>query len=368
MRAYFIQHRAAVLPLVIFSLSLSSLLLSSCQKGDSSAAAASVAKADSTKRDDAVPVNVARPRVGSVPATLTFNTTIEAEGSVDVFSEIPGLIERLVVEEGDRVRKGALLLKLKEDDLLLARDKAEVVFRKLESRFGRTKEMWDQHLISQQDYDTARYELEQARLEWEQAKLNLARATLVAPEAGVIAERAVRQGDRVAVGSRLMTVVRTDRLVARVPVPERDASRLAIGQPASISSEFSSAATYAGRIERIAPVIDVASGTMKVTVAIQGADSHLRPGAFVTVQIVTATHAAAILIPKSAAVYDGDRSYVFVVRSDTTAKRLPLKIGFSTREELEVAEGVARDDRIIVVGQAGLKDGARIKVVAGSGS
>ncbi|MBI4531094.1 MAG: efflux RND transporter periplasmic adaptor subunit [Candidatus Latescibacteria bacterium] len=310
-----------------------------------------------------MPVSVVRARMGRIPATLTFNSTVEAEGSVDIYPEIPGLVKQVLVEEGNRVQKGALLVALEDDELLLTKEKAEVAYRKLESRFTRTKEMWDQHLISQENYDNARYELEQARLEWEHARLNLAHTRMTAPVGGIIANRGVRLGDRVTTGSRLMTVVKMDHLIAKVSVPGREMTNLAPGQPAVITSDFLPDVTFAGNIERIAPVIDPGSGTLKVTVAIHGSDERLRPGTFVTVQVVTAVHDRAILIPRSAVVYDGDNSFVFVVRDDTTAQRVPLKMGLTTREELEVMDGITPVDRIIIVGQAGLKDRTKITIV-----
>jgi membrane fusion protein (multidrug efflux system) len=348
---------------ILVILSLATLFLVACQRGSSVPGGSGAAKADTTKKDEAVPVSVARPRVGRIPATLTFNSTVEAEGSVDIYPEIPGLVKQLLVEEGDRVQKGALLVALEDDELLLAEERAEVAYKKLESRFARTKEMWDQHLISQENYDTARYELEQARLEWEQAQLNVAHTRILAPIGGIIANRSVRPGDRVATGSRLMTVVKMDHLIARVQVSGREMTNLAPGQSAVITSDFLPGVTFRGEIERIAPVIDPGSGTLKVTVAIHDPDERLRPGTFVTVQIVTAVHDLAVLIPRRSVVYDGDDSFVFIVRGDTTAKRIPLAVGFTTREELEVMDGITPDDRIIVVGQAGLKDGATITIV-----
>jgi membrane fusion protein (multidrug efflux system) len=336
---------------------LALFFLLSCQRSNSTSGGSGVAK------DEAVPVGVARPKVGRIPATLTFNATVEAEGSVDIYSEIPGLVRRVATEEGTPVQKGTILIELDDAEFSLIKEKAEVAYKKLESRFTRTKEMWDQHLISQENYDNARYELEQAKLEWEQAQLNLARTKMTAPIGGIIANRSVRRGDRVTTGSKLMTVVSTDHLTAKIQVPGREMRNLAVGQSALITSDFLPDITFSGKIERIAPVIDPGSGTLKVTVAVDDPDRRLRPGTFITLQIVTATHDRATLIPKSAVVYDGDNSFIFMVKNDTTAKRIPLKVGLTTREELEAVDGITPDDRIIVVGQAGLKDGARIKIV-----
>ena len=141
---------------------------------------------------------------------------------------------------------------------------------------------------------------------------------------------------------------------------------LSVGQPARITTDLLPDDDFPGRIIRISPVVDPNSGTFRVTLAIDDADERLRPGMFVTTRIVTATHDEALLVPKRAVVYDDGYPHVFVVQ-DSTARKIQLDVGFEDTENLEVLSGVGRGDSIVVVGQNGLKDLARVRVIQGKG-
>ena len=116
-------------------------------------------------------------------------------------------------------------------------------------------------------------------------------------------------------------------------------------------------------------MVDPNSGTFKVTVGIHNESKNppnvgrLKPGMFVNVRIVTETHHDVPVIPKNAIVYDGGLRYVFLVQDSVAVKTL-IEPGFSARDSLEVYSGVAAGDSIIVVGQEGLKDRAKVKVVS----
>ena len=108
------------------------------------------------------------------------------------------------------------------------------------------------------------------------------------------------------------------------------------------------------------------NGTFKVTLGVDESADLLRPGMFITVNIVTATHGDAVLVPKRAVVYDDGFPHVFVV-SDSLATRKRLEIGFEDSENLEVLSGTALGDLIVVVGQNGLKDEAKVRIIEGEG-
>ena len=133
-------------------------------------------------------------------------------------------------------------------------------------------------------------------------------------------------------------------------------------QHAAISSEFLPDKLFHGWVKRISPVVDPRSGTFKVTVGLRDRFEYLRPGLFVNVQIITDTHEKAVLIPKQAVVYDGGDKFVFTV-DDTAAVRIKLQPGFEDADFIEALADIAVDTPIIVVGQNGLKDQARVRVV-----
>ncbi len=134
------------------------------------------------------------------------------------------------------------------------------------------------------------------------------------------------------------------------------------GQIAEVESDFVEDMQFAGYVKRISPIVDPNSGTFKVTVGLRDRWEYLRPGMFVNVRIVVDTHLGAVLIPKEAVVYDGSDRYVFVV-VDSTAQRIQLDVGYENGLFVEARSQINADASVIVVGQNGLKDQARVKVI-----
>lgn len=318
------------------------------------------------KPEEGVPVKVEPVQTGMISDYLLYSSTVESEESVDVYPQVAGLVKEVRVEEGQFVSTGDTLVRLEDDEARLAVADAEVRFRKLEGEFRRTEEMHGRKIISNQEFETRRFDLRQAEIAWERAKLALAHTAVKSPIVGVVADRTVKLGDRVAPSAKLCSVVNMNNLIVKVFVPGREVRSLAAGQPVMLTSDFLPGARFRGQIKRISPVVDPSSGTFKVTVGVLGGDGALRPGMFVNAHIVTATHEDAVIVPKSAVVYDDGLPYVFVAR-DTVAERVRLEVGFSDGEKMEVRSGVKRGDQIVVVGQNGLKDKARIRAIKGEG-
>ena len=311
-------------------------------------------------------MKVASVEAGEICSYLLYDATVEAEETADVYSRTTGLVRRVLAEEGDQVRAGQVLVKLMDDDLKLSEADARVNYQKLESQFRRKEEMFSRKLLSNEEYEQQKYGLEQARIGWERAKLALAHASVRSPVDGVVAERIVKLGDRIGPGNKLYVLVNMERLIARVHVPGREMRDLSVGRPAVITTDFLPDSTLKGRVMRVSPVVDPGSGTFKVTLELHNTDGQLRPGMFVKSHIVTETHEHAMLVPKRAVVYDGGLPYVFVVE-DSTASKVKLELGFEDSNHLEVLSGIERGDLIVVVGQTGLKDQAKVRVIEGEG-
>jgi membrane fusion protein (multidrug efflux system) len=184
----------------------------------------------------------------------------------------------------------------------------------------------------------------------------------LAPFSGVITERSVQAGARVGSSSKLYDLIKLDDMIARVYVPGQYLVNIVGDQRAMITSEFLPDKRFSGWVKRISPVVDPRSGTFKVTVGLRDRFEFLRPGLFVNVQIITDTHEQAVLIPKQAVVYDGGDKFVFAV-DDTAAVRIELQAGFEDADHIESLTEIEPGDQIIIVGQNGLKDKARVRVV-----
>ncbi len=314
--------------------------------------------------DDAIPVAALPMFRGRIESVLRFSTNLEAENQVDVLSETERHVTDLLVEEGDSVRAGQTLLLLEDEAQRTALRRAESQLARSRLEYERQERLFEQDLISEQAYNQARYDMEQLELALEDSERELSYATVMAPISGVVTERLVNVGDHVETHAKLFEIVDFDSIVARVFVPERQLTGLFVGQPARVLAQ-SLDGSHQASVERISPVVDPRSGTVKVTLDIPG-HQGLLPGMYVEVDLVAAVEEDALLAPKRALVYDQEQIFVFRVTEGAEsprAERLMVSILIESEDVVQLAGDLAEGQRLIVAGQAGLKDGARIRLL-----
>lgn len=314
-------------------------------------------------QDELVPVETANLVVGDISDFILVSSTIETEQTVDVFPKVSGLVDAIKVEEGYWVKKGQILVELVDDDLVIAEQKAKTNYEQLKYDFGQKEALFKKEIMSQDEFENARFALELARLDWEQASLNLQNTRIAAPISGVVATRYVEVGDRIQVSTNLFSIVNTAELIAKVYVPEKEIARVKLNQRAVVTSDFITDQSFEAWVKRVNPVIDPASGTFKVTIGLKTGFKELKSGMFVNVRIVTNVHTDALLVPKDAIVYENQEMFVFRVNDSEIASKVSLTPGFENSDYIEILEGLSLEDRIIVAGQSGLKDQTKVRVV-----
>lgn len=313
------------------------------------------------KKEEAVPIEVVALARGPIESVLRFSSNLEAEREVQVIAEASRLVTALLVEEGDRVRRGQVLIRLQSDEQKSAVAKAQSQLDKAAREYERQQRLYEQELISEEAFNNATYELDQLKISLADAERELGYTNVRAPIAGTITQRLVNLGDHINMGEPLFDIVDFDSLVARVYVPEKNLPALREGLSARIASEALGNDAHQGSIKRIAPVVDPRSGTVKVTVAV-GNQQGLRPGMYVDVDLVTATRQDALLVPKRALVYDNDQIFVFRLGDERRVERVLVEPSLTDKFNVEPAAGLDPGDQVVVAGQAGLKDGALVRL------
>ena len=335
-----------------------SLCLSACQK--SPANSKDQSKDD---KDQAVPVEVTAISRGGIEATIKNSTHLEAEEEVKVFARTANRVTALLVEEGDVVKKDQVLLRLDNDIQKTAHGKAEVRLDKARQEFDRQKNLFGQKLISEQAFNDAQFELKQFQLALDDAQRELEYTEVRAPISGTISRRLVKLGDLVNLNQHLFDIVDFNSIVARMYVSESDKHMpdVRLDLPARITATSLGNQEIKGYVKRIAPVVEAKSGLVKVTIGFKDI-RQLRPGMYVNVELVTANRSDAILITKRALVYDGELSYVFRLLPERKVERVVVESKIADKLNVEPASGFKEGDQIVVAGQTGLKDGAKVRL------
>ncbi|RMI17263.1 MAG: efflux RND transporter periplasmic adaptor subunit [Calditrichaeota bacterium] len=311
---------------------------------------------------EAIPVEVTRMTRGDIANYLLYSSTLETEQQVDIYPRISGIIDKIFVDDGDRVRQGDKLVQLEQDEYILAEERARLDYEKQQARFRRLKALQEQQLLSEEEFEDARLALRQAEIAWKQAKLNLKYATITAPISGVVGDRSVQVGALVSPSTRLMSIANLEEKIIPIYVPQTEFALCYKGQPATVTVDALQDEQFQGYVKRISPIIDPQSGTFKVTVAVRDPQNKLRPGMFASVELIVDTHNNVPLIPKAALIYENERTYFFVVEKDT-ARRIELQKGFEDAEKVEVLNPLPEGIRVVVLGQNGLKDGSKVRIV-----
>ena len=282
--------------------------------------------------------------------------------------------------------------------------RAKLLAENSEVKYKRTKQLFEQQppRVTVQDYDdaktnwavaqsaydvellSARSIIEEARTK--QAELSIAQQNLfdagvrvpaatdtrpgdgadapLKPRSYAIAGRMVSVGEFVKEGSPLLRIVDDNRLKLRVPVPERHANEIAVGQKVAVSGE-SSADTFWGAVTRINPQIDPANRTFEVEVGIPNPEHRLHPGAFVRARIQTRIEPRVVFVPQEAVISFAGVNKVFKVEGDK-AREIEIEPGDRKGDWIEARKGLTGDESVVVSGNSKLATGVLVAVKTAS--
>jgi membrane fusion protein (multidrug efflux system) len=331
----------------------------------SGAAPASTTPAEpAVEEEDSIAVRTAVLSRDTLSELYATTATLRADKLATVTARTEGVVRRLLVEEGDSVQKGQALAELENEEQKITFAREQATAENLQSEFDRAGALHDQGLTSDEEFETARRSARESSHSADLAELQLARTTIRAPFSGRVLTRHIDLGATISNGTAVFDLADLDPLYADIGVPERHIGRLSVGQSVRLSADSFDLATMA-EIERIAPLVDIETGTVKVTLAISG-QPVLRPGTFVRVDVVIDTHVDTLVVQRSALVPEGRRWHMFRLNdAGTHVERLEVRRSYEEDERVEIApvdpDVTLKDgDRVVVVGASALSDGVRV--------
>lgn len=313
------------------------------------------------KEDVPVPVELAKAQRQPLAAYYRASSVLEADRHVELVSKIQGRVEKILVEEGDWVKQGQVLVELENDRERVQLRQAELRLEEQNRDLQRRKALLEKSLITQEDYDLAEGRNKLAESERDLAKIVVNETIVRAPFAGQVIDRRIVPGQHVTPAENLITLVDFDPLRVRVHLPEGIARRVSAGDQVLVSVDAVKDPLPA-TVERIAPVVDPQTSTVRLTLLMKGQQPEALVGGFVKVRITTDTKTEALAIPKIALVEEGGLRSVFVASADSVRK-VELRTGLSDETSVEVLEGVAEGDLVVTLGQGGLRSGSKIDVL-----
>ncbi|MGQ4583549.1 efflux RND transporter periplasmic adaptor subunit [Lysobacter sp. F60174L2] len=341
------------------TLALSCLLaLAACKGGDPADGAG---KPGGKQAPEAVPVEVSAVVQRPVAASYTGTAPLEAPAESQVVAKTSGVALQVLVEEGDVVRAGQVLVRLDSARAELQAAQTAAQMHKLQNQFARAEKLASERLIAASDYDQIRYDLANARAANRLANLELSYANVTSPISGVVASVSPKPGNFVQINTPIVRIVDTSELEAVLNVPERELATMKQGLPVKLKVDALPGKTFEGVVDRISPVVDAGSGTFRVIATFDSQDV-LQPGMFGRIGIDYDQRANATVVPRSALLEGTDDAAVFALRDGKVA-RVPVKLGYIDGEWAEIREGLKLGDRVVVAGKSALRDGSEVTVV-----
>ncbi|MCX5679418.1 MAG: efflux RND transporter periplasmic adaptor subunit [Candidatus Omnitrophica bacterium] len=347
--------------------------------------------------EEAVPVKAFKVKKTDFKDTLPAIGNIKGFKEVDLRFQVSGVIESFNFEEGEKIQEGDIIASLIQRDALLKLKYAEI-------ELSKNTKLFDLGGISQMKMD-------QSKLEYESAKSDLDKTNIYAPSNGLLGARTMDVGSYVNPGStndKIGSFVEIDKVYAEFSIIEKDVPKVALGQKAEVFVDAYPTKTFGGVIDRIAPIIEGRSRTENIKIELDNKEGLLKPGMFVRALIATYEKKDVIVIPSSG-LKKKENDYIAYKVNKEEPKETPtdniktikqakksfwpfgkkkelkkpeakpeapkektaeygtievktLKLGYMTQDLVEVEDGLAEDDMIVVEIQEDLKDKARVEI------
>jgi RND family efflux transporter MFP subunit len=332
---------------------------------------------------------------GNVAAYLTVVGNLIGQQTIDIAPRTAGRLLSVNVQLGDRVRRGQLLAKVEDREIVeqvrQAEASAEVSKATIRQReadlnvakvnFERSKNLYERQLLAKQALDDAesRYLSAVAQVDLSKAqhdqtdsrlqelKINLQNTSVVSPVDGFVAKRTSDPGAMVNTNTAIGSVVDISRVRLIVNVVEKDLRMVNAGDPAVMEVDAYPGEKFPGKIGRVAPVLDPATRTAQMEVEIPNPGGKLKPGMYARINLTVDEHKNVLLLPKTAVVdYASDRG-VWVPNDQDRATFMPVKLGIESETSIEVLGGLQEGARFVNNGASAVRNNDQL-LFAGAGA
>jgi multidrug efflux system membrane fusion protein len=342
------------------------------------------APAATTHAPKTVPVQVATVDERAMPVNFATVGRVQTLASVAVRSRIDGVIDKVLVADGQEVKAGDLLFHIddreaaaavKQAQATLARDQASVAMA--QRQLDRLTPLAQKNYTTRQDYDTAQTNVatlnatvaaDQAALD--SAKVNLSYTSIPAPISGRIGTVALKIGSsvRAADSTALVTINQIKPILVAFSVPQQNLAELQKAMAAgpvkvTVHIPDSHAPSHDGLVSYTENAVDPLTNTLPVRAQFPNEDEALWPGLFVDVTITFRTVPNAIVIPSAALQIGQNGSYVWLVKPDQTVETRPVTVAWQDSRDAVITQGLAKGETVVTDGTLRLETGIKVRIL-----
>jgi membrane fusion protein (multidrug efflux system) len=303
---------------------------------------------------------------GIVIKTVSFDSNLEISGSIEanesvvLRSEVPGLVTGIYFKEGTTVNKGALLVKVNDRDIQAQLREAATKEKLSATNENRAKQLLQKGAISQEEYDTSLADLQSLKAQSQLIRAQLAKTSILAPFTGKIGLRSISVGEYLTPSTTIANLLSTNPVKISFSVPEKYVGQIKIGSEITFNTDASNK-KYKGKVFAIEPGINQQTRTLQIKALAPNASGELLPGSFAQVKLALNTLKDAILIPTEAVIPVLKGKIVYITENGK-AKQVKVEAGTRTAESVVITSGLKVGDTVLTTGAMSLKPDAPVKV------
>ena len=302
-------------------------------------------------------VEVAVAQARAVPQESTYASTVEAYVVNNIMPQQGGRIRKINVEVGDYVSKGQILAEM--DRLQL--DQLALQIQNDDAEYARIKSLYEEGGLSRSDFEAAELGYKVRKSNYQNVEEN---TILRSPVTGYVTARNFDVGDMFAMSAPLFTVQQVVPVKLLVGISESEYTKVKKGDTVTLTVDAIPGRTFRGKIDRLYPVIDAATHTFKAEVVVDNQNKVLRPGMYARVTVNFGSRSSVVVPDQALVKQEGTGTrFIYVLQEDGTVKYLPVKTGRHMGAEYEILEGLQDGWKVVVKGQAALRDGVKVNVL-----
>jgi membrane fusion protein (multidrug efflux system) len=291
---------------------------------------------------------------------LEVTGTLEANESVELRSEVSGLITSINFKEGTNVSKGSLLIKINDRDIQAQLQEALTKQRLSATNENRSKQLLEKGAISQEEYDTSLADLQSLKAQTQLIRAQLAKTAIYAPFSGKIGLRSVSVGGYLTPTTLIATLSSINPLKINFSVPEKYIGQIKLGSEISFNTDGFNK-KFTGKVFAIEPGINIQTRTLQIKAIVPNANNELLPGSFAKIKLALNTIKEALLIPNEAVIPVLKGKTVYISK-DGKAQQVNVEAGTRTSEYILITSGLNVGDTVLTTGAMTLKPNAPVKV------
>ncbi len=319
----------------------------------------------------AAEVSPEKPPINAVTLTLsptTITDRINLPGVVEpwtrlsLMAKLNGSITEVVVDEGDRVKKGDILARIEDADFRIALERAAAAYDLAKAEYDRDKSIYDKGVIPTATMDTNRTKMQQAKADYQNAKLLLSRTTVTSPMDGIIRRMDAKVGLQLSIGDPIAEILETDRMKGVIGIPESDVTAVRELENVELTVQALDDRVITGKKHFLSPAPENIARLYNLELEIENKDGEVLAGMFVRADVVKKEIKDTLTVPFYSVISRNDEQYVYVDEEGVAIKK-NVRLGVMEKWMVQVTAGLEPGDRILVEGHRDVENNQKIQVI-----